>query len=434
MSEDSSLNSTEIEKLSNIAETCIWEQIATEDKARIDQAIAPDTSPPVAIVYPKTTQELAEVMTLASDRSWQVLPCGNGSKISWGGLVHPVKIAIATTKLNHLIEHAIGDLTVTVEAGIKFSDLQKQLATANQFLPLDPAYPETATIGGIIATADTGSLRHRYGGVRDLLIGFSFVRADGKIAKAGGRVVKNVAGYDLMKLFTGSYGTLGIISQVTFRVYPLPPASTTVLLSGEKEGIDQALRAVVASALTPTSLDLISPNLSTQLGFAKQMGLILRFQSIPASVQQQAAITLEISQKLGLKGLNLESQDEANLWHRLPQQIWNNADGTATIAKIGVKPAKAVEAIASHASIGLIHAGKGIGLLRFTDAERLSTMRDNCENQGGFLTLLEAPATVKHKIDAWGSDRSNSINLMRIIKQKFDPQHLLNPHRFIGGI
>jgi glycolate oxidase FAD binding subunit len=434
MSEDSSLNSTELEKLSNIAETCIWQQVSAEKQAQIAQAIAPDTAPPSAIVYPKTIPELAEVMKLASNCHWQVLPYGNGSKISWGGLVYPVKIAIATSKLNRLIEHAIGDLTVTVEAGMKFSHLQKQLATANQFLPLDPAYPETATIGGIIATADTGSLRQRYGGVRDLLLGLSFVRADGEIAKAGGRVVKNVAGYDLMKLFTGSYGTLAIIAQVTLRVYPIPPASTTVVLTGDTEGISQALRIVVGSALTPTALDLISPHLSKQLDLPSKMGLILRFQSIPASIDQQSATTLEIGQKLGLEGSKLVNSEESDFWNLLSKHIGNNLDKSPIITKIGIKPTKALELLASHPSIGLIHASKGIGLLRFTDVKELSTMRQNCENQGGFLTILEAPVSAKTKLDVWGSSVSNSINLMRIIKQKFDPQNLLNPHRFIGGI
>jgi glycolate oxidase FAD binding subunit len=430
----SDVNPTELERLSQVAETRTWEQIAAEDKAKIASAIAPDASLPLAIVYPKTTAELAEVMTFTNHSSWQILPYGNGSKIGWGGLVHPVKLAISTSKLNRLIEHAIGDLTVTVEAGMKFSDLQNQLATANQFLPLDPAYPETASIGGIIATADTGSLRQRYGAVRDLLLGLSFVRADGQIAKAGGRVVKNVAGYDLMKLFTGSYGTLGIISEVTLRVYPIPPASNTVILTGEKEGIALALRTVMASALTPTCLDLLSAELSHQLGFSSQIGLLLRFQSISESTERQAAIALEIGEKLNLAGVKINNLDEKNFWKQFKSQIWNKSDESAIICKIGVKPTQATEAIAAHSSIGSIHAARGIGILRFADPEKPSTIRHDYEEKGGFLTILSAPVAVKQQLDAWGCDRSNSINLMRVIKQKFDPQKLLSPHRFIGGI
>jgi glycolate oxidase FAD binding subunit len=175
-----------------------------------------DISLPIGL--PTSESELAELVTIANRDRTQLVVAGNSTKLDWGGTVKGAKSIVSTQKLDRLIAHAVGDLTVTVEAGINFANLQTILAAAGQFLPLDPVYPDRATIGGIIATANTGSLRHRYGGVRDLLLGISFVRSDGKIAKAGGRVVKNVAGYDMMKLFTGSYGTLGILTAVTLRV------------------------------------------------------------------------------------------------------------------------------------------------------------------------------------------------------------------------
>src|SRR6476469_1650897 len=195
-----------------------WDKIEVIHRTRIGQAVTSRTTPK-CIVYPKTQEELASITACIEANKWRLLPCGSGTKISWGQQVKDIDIAIGTKHLNRVIEHAVGDLTVTVEAGTKFSDIQALLAPFGQFLALDPAYPQEATIGGIVATADSGSLRQRYGGVRDMLLGITFVRADGQIAKAGGRVVKNVAGYDLMKLFASSYGTLGIICQVTFRVY-----------------------------------------------------------------------------------------------------------------------------------------------------------------------------------------------------------------------
>ena len=186
---------------------CDWENIDATQQKQILEAIAPGP-PPSCIVYPHTPAELAEVIACAHRNKWRVLPYGNGSKISWGGLVSGVELVVSTKRLNSIIQHAVGDLTVTLEAGTKFTDLQATLASSGQFLALDPDNPESATVGGIVATAAAGSLRQRYGGVRDHLLGITFVRADGQIAKAGGRVVKNVAGYDLMKLFTGSYGTL----------------------------------------------------------------------------------------------------------------------------------------------------------------------------------------------------------------------------------
>ncbi|HEY9883407.1 MAG TPA: FAD-binding oxidoreductase, partial [Thermosynechococcaceae cyanobacterium] len=218
------------ENLTETVEVQAWETLPAAQQASIAQAVAPDVTVS-GVAYPSTPAALA-AMVQADDRQ-PLLPCGAGSKLAWGGLVGGLKdkektlplLVVSTERLNQLIDHAIGDLTVTVEAGMRFADVQATLATAGQYLPIDPAYPDHATIGGIIATADTGSLRQRYNGVRDLLLGVSIVRADGQVAKAGGRVVKNVAGYDLMKLFTGSYGTLGIITQATLRVYPLPEAS-----------------------------------------------------------------------------------------------------------------------------------------------------------------------------------------------------------------
>ena len=184
------------------------------------------------LVFPKTLTTLAAIVKQAQQQQWRILICGNGSKLDWGGLTEDIQLVVSTQKCDRLIEHAVGDLTVTVEAGLKLKDLQQQLQTHNQFLPIDPA------------TADTGSWRQGYGGIRDLLLGISFVRADGEIAKAGGRVVKNVAGYDLMKLFTGAYGTLGVISQATFRTYPIPEASKTVLLTGKADKIAEVVQTI----------------------------------------------------------------------------------------------------------------------------------------------------------------------------------------------
>jgi glycolate oxidase FAD binding subunit len=345
-------------------------------------------------------------------------------------------VAVSTGRLNRLVEHAVGDLTVTAEAGMKFADLQQILATAGQFLPIDPAYPQQATLGGIVATADAGSLRHRYRGVRDLLLGMTFVRSDGKIATAGGRVVKNVAGYDLMKLFSGSYGTLGIISQVTFRVYPLPETSGTVVLTGEAETLAQAVQILLSSALTPTAVDLLSPDLIAKLGLGKGTGLIVRFQSIAESVKQQSARLLEVGEKLGLLADICSENDEHQLWQTLLETIWDSAKNSGVICKIGVRPSEAVKLIDKFpVQDALIHAGSGLGVLRFeaATAETLLQIRRGCEAKGGFLTVLAAPVALKQDLDVWGYTGS-AIDLMQRIKQQFDPQNILNPNRFLDGI
>jgi glycolate oxidase FAD binding subunit len=438
------VSTQELESIVGTAGVCLRQYTEVFWQERVEKAVAPGTKI-ACTVYPNTQEELAAVIAWARNNRWGVLPTGSGSKLDWGGLVKldPANppgagaiAAVSTARLNRLVEHAVGDLTVTAEAGMKFVDLQLLLAAAGQFLPIDPAYPQQATLGGIVATADAGSLRHRYRGVRDLLLGMTFVRSDGKIAVAGGRVVKNVAGYDLMKLFTGAYGTLGVISQVTFRVYPLPESSGTVVLTGEVNALSQTAQILLSSALTPSAIDFLSPQLVAKLGLGKGTGLIVRFQSIAPSVKQQSARLLEVGEKLGLQGTSCCENDEHQLWQRLPETMWDSGTKSAIICKIGIRPSEAVMAINElPVEDALIHAGSGLGVLRFESAtaDRLLQVRRGCEAKGGFLTVLAAPADIKQQLDVWGYNGS-AIDLMRRIKQQFDPENLLSPHRFISGI
>ena len=379
---------------------------------------------------PTSAAELAELVTIANlDRS-PLIVAGNSSKLDWGGIVSGAKSLVSTQKLDRLIAHAIGDLTITVEAGMKFAKLQEILAIAGQFLPLDPAYPDRATIGGIIATADTGSLRHRYGGVRDLLLGITFVRADGKIAKAGGRVVKNVAGYDMMKLFTGSYGTLGILTEVTLRVYPLPTTEGTVIITGAIDKLANVAKILLASTLTPIAADVVSTAFSQHLEISNTPSLVVKFATIPESIAQQSAQLLEIAKGLGLKGGVWQGSQAAQLWSSIQTGIW----GDRPIGcKLGVRLTAAVETIeqidrlTDNTAKGIIHLNSGIGAIA-SDSHHIAPLRSHCESAGGFLSVLQAPVEVKQQLDVWGY-RGNAVPLMRQIKQQFDPFDLLNPGR-----
>jgi glycolate oxidase FAD binding subunit len=388
----------------------------------------PSASP---ISLPTTAAALAELVTIANRDQSSLIVAGNRSKLDWGGIVTDAKSIVSTQKLDRLIAHAVGDLTITIEAGMKFARLQEILATAGQFLPLDPAYPDCATIGGIIATADTGSLRHRYGGVRDLLLGISFVRADGKIAKAGGRVVKNVAGYDMMKLFTGSYGTLGILTEVTLRVYPLPTISGTVILTGAVDGLMKVAKILLASTLTPIAVDVLSTAFSQQLEISSTPSLVVKFATIPASIAQQSEQLLEIAKAAGLKGGIWQGAQEEQLWSGIQSGIWGD---TAIGCKLGVRSTAAVETIAlldrstDNTAKGVIHLSSGIGACALTDSSHIKSLRSHCETAGGFLSVLQAPVAVKQEIDVWGY-RGNAVPLMREIKQQFDPLGILNPGR-----
>jgi glycolate oxidase FAD binding subunit len=408
-----------------------WENLTPTQQHNIQQGLD-SKSHPSCIVYPHSQAELAAVIAGANQNKWRVLVQGSGSKINWGGLAKNIDIIVSTERINQLIEHAIGDLTVTVEAGMKFAHVQEILAKAGQTLALDPAALESATIGGIVATADTGSLRQRYGSVRDQLLGITFIRADGQIAKAGGRVVKNVAGYDLMKLFTGAYGTLGIISQVTFRVYPIPESSGTVILTGKPEAISQAVRTLQSSELTPTQADLLSSKLVSNLELGTGIGLIARFQSIRKSVQEQLKRLLIIGEKLGLHGVIYAENREADLWQQLPEQIHSDVTESTITCKIGVLPTAAVK-ILNQIDIGLIHISSGLGLVQLEKSEQILPLRNLCQANSGFLSILSAPVEVKEKFDVWGYT-GNSLDVMRGIKKQFDGNYILNPGRFMGGI
>lgn len=417
-----------------------WENLQPLWQEKIKSASTPDHLPS-CLVYPNTPAQLQSVIRTSYNQNWRLLSCGSGSKLGWGGLSNKLDLVVSTKHLNRIIDHAVGDLTVTVEAGVKFADLQEVLGKVGQFLPIEPAYPEEATLGGIVATADSGSLRHRYGGIRDMLLGFSFIRSDGQLAKAGGRVVKNVAGYDLMKLFTGSYGTLGIFTELTFRLYPIPPASATVVLIGKSEVITTATQLLLASALTPTAVDLLSPQLVKQLGFGQGMGLMVRFQSVAESVNEQSSRLLSIGQKLELQS-TIYPEDNEQLWQLLSQQIWTSSEKPVIICKIGVLPTAATSILRQldqlpTAQMGLIHAGSGLGLLQLdastVTAQTIIELRQFCQAQNGFLTILSAPATMKKQLDIWGYN-GNALELMRLLKQQFDPKNLLSPNRFVGGI
>lgn len=405
--------------------------IVGEENLIYDQAVSPGILPG-CVVYPQTQSQLAQVICEAYRNKWRVLPCGNGSKLKWGGLTENIDIVISTKNLNTIINHAVGDLTLTIEAGVKFADIKALLAKHNQILALNPTSPQLATVGGIIATADTGSLRQRYGSVRDQLLGVTFVRADGQIAKAGGKVVKNVAGYDLMKLFTGSYGTLSIITEATFRLYPMQSASGTVVLTGSKEAVSQAADTLRGSALTPIQADLLSSQLVSTLGLGKGLGLIACFESIPESVKEQLNQVLQIGEKLGLTTAVYSDAEEQSLWFLLPEQIHLPDSETAITCKIGVLPNTAI-AILSQVDLGLIHMASGLGTLRFENESQMLEIRKLCEKNKGFLTILSAPKEIKQKLDVWGYN-GNALELMQEIKKQFDAENILSPGRFVAGI
>jgi glycolate oxidase FAD binding subunit len=395
------------------------------------------------MVSPKTVKDLASAVVQAYQEHLKLLVAGQGTKIGWGIPAKKIDLLLSTQNLDALVDHAVGDMTVTAQAGMTFDALQTLLAKHNQWIPLDPVYPDQATLGGILATRDAGSLRHRYGGVRDLCLGLTFVRSDGQIAKAGGRVVKNVAGYDLMKLFAGSFGTLGIVTELTLRAYPLPECSGTVLVRGEMGEIALLVQDLRQSTLTPTAFDIWMEQDST----SNDITLALRFQSLEESVLSQTERVCEMRRSQSLKAEIISEGDDSEWWSTAAQRLRESAEQDTVICQIGVVPASAVSCLATiqqkaaQMSVvlqGRVHASSGVGQLRLTGTEMdcrrlLGDLRSFLNQSGGYLSILEAPLSLKKAVEVWGYS-GNALAAMRKLKERFDPQGGLNPGRFVGGL
>ena len=425
-----------------------FDRLETHLHNRIVQSLTDDSLQPACVLYPQTIAELSSAISLAYEHRLRVLPFGNATKLDWGGLVSRADLVISTARLNQVIEHCVGDLTVTVEAGVRYQDLKALLAKEGQFLAIDPSYSANATIGGILATGSAGSLRHRYNSVRDMCLGIEFVRSDGEIVKAGGRVVKNVAGYDLMKLLTGSYGTLGIASSITFRLYPLPEYSQIVLVTGEPEAIAQIQQKISTSVLTPTTCDLLSATAIANLGFGNRVGLAIQFSSLKASVIEQCDRIVKLAKELNLQAQIINEVED--FWKLLEILLWQDelrdleqiSKNNHVVCKLGVLPAMGVlllqecqQIFDSQSYLLQIHTGSGLGVLRVEDvkgfeeiAEQITKVRNIAESHGGFLTILEAPHELKSQTNVWGYT-GNVRDLMNQIQQKFDQRGLLSPER-----
>jgi glycolate oxidase FAD binding subunit len=370
------------------------------------------------VVEPATEQEVSEALRCADREGVAVIPRGGGTKLEWGNPPARAGLILSTVGLNRIVEHAWADLTVTVEAGCRFADLQRTLAAHGQRLALDPLWPETATIGGILSTNDSGTWRLAYGGLRDLILGITLVLADGTIARSGGKVVKNVAGYDLPKLATGALGTLGVITQATFRLHSLPRNTRTLtLVAADPTEAEALLMRLQNSNLAHTALQL-----RAEAGKPPELDVLLE--------GTQAGIAAQTARIATLAGPAKVAESAEAVW-LARQQI---ADGDA-VAKCSVLPAQIADAIAAIEQAGdpkwrAVFQATGLGWMS-VDAP-LDLLRTEIEGQGGTLTVLRQPAG-RAPIDVWGNP-GDTLPLMRAIKQRFDPKGTLNPGRFVGGI
>ena len=387
---------------------------------------------PQMVFEPGSETELAAALRWGNATGLAVVPRGGGTKAGWGNPPVRADLILSTVRLNRMIEYAWADLTVSVEAGCTIQNLQNVLAEHGQRIAVDPLWPERATVGGMLSTNDSGSLRIRYGALRDLIIGVTIALADGTLASSGGKVVKNVAGYDLPKLATGALGTLGVITRANFRLHPLPHNTRSFTFSTRDLGdASRVVLAVQDSWLTPTGLQ-------TRFTAGAAPAVDVRFEGTEAGLAAQAAAL----RKLAAPATETATSD--GVW-RAREELWSSAE-SAAIAKFSVLPASVAETcgriLQSADSLDVqwraVVQGTGLGWLRLEASSApaihqvLHTLRSELEHVGGSLAVPHRPAAMP-AIDAWGSG-GDAFPLMLRVKQQFDPRGTLNPGRFIGGI
>jgi len=394
------------------------------------------------VVEPASLDEASEALRETTARGRRVVCRGGGSKLGWGNPPAGAEVMLATARLDRVLEHAEGDLIVRAEAGVRLDALQETLAKAGQVLALDP--PEHgATLGGIVATGASGPRRLRYGTPRDLLIGITVVLSDGTVARAGGKVVKNVAGYDLGKLFTGSLGTLGLIAEVTFRLHPAPDAVAGAALDvADPDAAGAAAQALLHAQLDPVSLELSWPDPEG----AGRLVAVLQGRSPIVLRQAEEAVRL-LRPHGGAEPLAadvLGTPDEpdelgSRPWQGLREAVGVKAACVPTELPGVIRDLWAAAgahglgvAVKAHAGAGVTYAalrGDGVDAL----AAALEEARGRIGRRGGTLQVLQAPVEVKRRVDAWGPP-GDALALMRRVKERFDPAGTMSPGRFVGGI
>jgi glycolate oxidase FAD binding subunit len=407
------------------------------------------------VAAPTGTSEAAALMRAAAGLGLTVVPRGMGSRLDWGSPPASCDLIVDTRRMDQVVEHAAGDLVVAVQAGIRLDQLGKVLAAAGQRLALDSpgsAGGTSGTAGGLIASGVAGSLRYRYGSPRDLLIGITVVRADGTVAKSGGKVVKNVAGYDIGKLFAGSLGTLGLITEATFRLHPLPESAAWIALEcPDPATAASAVRAIADSPLTPSAIEL------SWLSAAAPLTVAALLEGDPESVANRSE---RMSQLIARELADVGRADEAfRVLRPRPDGRELRVDGvpepTRTLVRVAYWADQLTAVLTAIRAAGeavaldpAITGSAGAGVLEVSVpatapadsvADFVAVLRAGLDGLADGLppsrasaVVLCAPPAVRDGIDMWGP--VPSLPLMRAVKDQFDPEHRMAPGRFAGGI
>ncbi|HEX5414079.1 MAG TPA: FAD-binding oxidoreductase [Chloroflexota bacterium] len=433
-----------------------WRELSDDERG----AFAIDGVVPSAICWPASAEEAARALAAADRLGLKVAPRGGGTKVGLGNPPRGCDLILSTERLDQIVDYAPANLTVTVQAGVSLGRLQEHLAAARQFLPIDPPHADWATIGGVLAANANGPHRLGYGSARDLVIGTRAVTTTGKVVKAGGRVVKNVAGYDLNKLYIGSLGTLVVLVEAGFKIAPKPEAQTTVVgRFASLEAAGEASRAVLHSPLLPTALDLFNATAAERLGVAglpdgRGGYLLAALGTAPGAARlRQRDDFARLFSGAGATSTS-EIDDSDGFWTRIGaapgESLGSGALRTRATVAIADVPAAArllertgqttgaAPAIIARAGTGALYAGWNLPDTMLNGkttnvAAALAQARRQLQNLGGALIVEECPRGLKDHLDVWG-DIGPALAIMRRLKSALDPRDTLNPGRFVGGI
>ena len=416
---------------------------------------------PSQVVQPASPDALAEALAEAAAEGQAVVPWGGGTQMGFGSPPRKADVVLSTARLDRVLEHSPEDLTATVEAGTTLAAFQEHLAPFGQQVAIDVPLLQRATVGGILATAGSGPRRLGYGNRRDQVIGIRVAHPDGKLTKSGGKVVKNVTGYDMAKLYIGSLGTLGVIVEATFKLAPIPPVMKTVIIQGED--VEQALavsQQMRAAGTQLLALDLLSPGVTQQIeGVAGVDGLrgawllAVEFGGSAASVERQVQDTVAIAKPAGRSVVVLEAEAGQRFWSAV-RDFGREGDNSSLILKAAALPSQlpdlyrtvfdSVERTGVSSPSLVARAGNGMLYVFWpaADVERagptawasvVEVLRRASVRAGGSTVVEDCPPQLKAHMDVWGP-AMGAIAIMRRLKEQFDPQGVLNPGRYFGGM
>ncbi|NBU64782.1 MAG: FAD-binding oxidoreductase [Chloroflexia bacterium] len=392
---------------------------------------------PTRVAIPPDSTAMSAVLHTAAQQGWTVVAWGGGTHQLIGAPPTQVDLVVVTTALNRVLQHEPNDLTIAVEAGMTMGALRAYLAQHGQMLPVDPALPDQTTIGGMIATAADGPRRAYYGILRDMMIGIGVVEVNGQTSRAGGMVVKNVSGFDMMKLYHGSFGTLAVIVSANFKLIPIPPVTATVVAAfAQRDHALDYVTAIMASQLTPVTLELLDAALLQRIGVAGAWGVALACEGPQAAVDRHVT---ELSHRA-----TIHAGAPTFFHHHTHTQCWQTIADASAVASLAegemvvrwvTLPAFVGDVVQRIGDLGHslggnpqihVRASIGVGYVRLTGLTTAS-------QQQWFAALPEAVwvATQANDLASYWHTPVGGLEVMTQIRHEFDPLQRFNPRRFV---